>query len=394
MNVTVPFLDLRAQYESIRADIDRAIEETVGSCAFCGGPVVERFEKEFAAYCHSKEAVGVGSGTEALWLILMALGVGAGDEVITVANTFIATAEAITMTGAIPVFVDVDSSTYTMDPDRLEPAITPRTKAIIPVHLYGQTADMDPILAVARAHGLHVVEDACQAHGAEYKGRRAGSLADAAAFSFYPGKNLGAYGEAGVVTTNDETLAETIRMLRDHGQRTKYHHDLVGWNCRMDGIQAAVLGVKLKHLEEWTEARRRNAQIYRELLSELESVVIPEEAPYARHVYHLFVVRVPERDRVLRELTKAGIQCGIHYPIPIHLQPAYQGSPFIAFSCETTTRFAGRLLSLPMSAELNRAQTEVVVKELEGAQRTARPTGVLLSRQSRQRQVAPPNVER
>ena len=364
MNVTVPFLDLRAQYESIRADIDRAIEETVGSCAFCGGPVVERFEKEFAAYCHSKEAVGVGSGTEALWLILMALGVGAGDEVITVANTFIATAEAITMTGAIPVFVDVDSSTYTMDPDRLEPAITPRTKAIIPVHLYGQTADMDPILAVARAHGLHVVEDACQAHGAEYKGRRAGSLADAAAFSFYPGKNLGAYGEAGVVTTNDETLAETIRMLRDHGQRTKYHHDLVGWNCRMDGIQAAVLGVKLRHLEEWTEARRRNARAYCEMLSDVDSVLTPQEAGYARHVYHLFVVRVPDRDRVLKELSDAGIHCGIHYPVPVHLQRAYRRSRCVSTGSEVTSHCAPELLSLPMFAELTQAHIEQVVREL------------------------------
>lgn len=381
MSHSVPFLDLKAQYESIRADVDRAIKEVVASCAFSGGPLVERFEREFATYCQSKEAVGVGSGTEALWLVLLALGIGAGDEVVTVANTFIATAEAITMTGAVPVFVDVDPSTYTMDPSCLERAITPRTKAIIPVHLYGQAADMHPILECARAEGIFVVEDACQAHGAEYKGRRVGSLGHASAFSFYPGKNLGAYGEAGAVTTDDSALAETIRMLRDHGQRSKYHHDLVGWNCRMDGIQAAVLSAKLKHVDDWTAARRAHARAYLELLSGVEKVLPPKEADYARHVYHLFVVRVPERDKVLRELCEAGVHCGIHYPVPVHLQVAYKNSLCVSTGCAVTERCAPQLLSLPMFAELAEAQIERVVEELKRtvnntAKRTAALTAV------------------
>lgn len=359
-----PFSDLRKQYESIRPEIDAAMREVIDCCAFSGGEFVERFEADFASYCQCRQAVAVGSGTEALWLCLRSLDVGPGDEVITVTNSFIATAEAITMTGAVPVFVDIDPDTQTMDPARIEPAITRRTKAIIPVHLYGQTADMDPIVDIARSYALHVIEDACQAHGAEYKGRRAGSLADAAAFSFYPGKNLGAYGEAGAATTNNPDLAATMRTLRDHGQRTKYHHDMVGWNCRMDGLQGAILSVKLRHLDEWTEARRRHAQTYRKLLSGLEDVVAPSEAAFARHVYHLFVVRVPDRDRVLQELAGAQVYCGVHYPVPIHLQAAYRNSPCVARDCDTSVRSASQLLSLPMYAELTQAQIQHVAEEL------------------------------
>jgi len=244
MYIKVPFFDLKAQHAPLREEINTAIQEVIDSSAFAGGPFVARFEADFAAYCECPHAIGVGSGTEALWLVLLALGVGEGDEVITVPNTFMATAEAITHCGAMPVFVDVDELTYTMDPAALEKAVTARTKAVIPVHLFGQPADMDPILGVARKHGLFVVEDACQAHGAEYKGRKVGALSDAACFSFYPGKNLGAFGEAGAVVTNNAELQEKIRILRDHGQVRKYHHTMIGWNCRMDGIQAAVLRIK------------------------------------------------------------------------------------------------------------------------------------------------------
>jgi len=275
--MNVPFLDLRAQYATIKDEVNAAIQRVLDSCAFAGGPFVEQFEKEWASYCGVKHAVGVANGTEALWLALLALGIGAGDEVITVPNTFIATAEAVTYAGATPVFVDVDEAYYTMSPDLLEAAITPRTKAIIPVHI--------PIMEIARRHGLLVIEDACQAHGAAYKGRKAGSVGDAAAFSFYPGKNLGAYGEAGAVTTNDDELANKVRMLRDHGQSRKYYHDLIGWNARMDGIQGAVLSAKLKHLDDWCMKRRSRAAQYTELLRHVEGIVCPKEHPHeGRHI--------------------------------------------------------------------------------------------------------------
>ena len=264
--MNVPFLDLKTQYQSISEEIEIALRQVLNATAFSGGPFVERFEEQFATFCQCKHAIGVGSGTEALWLSLLALGIGRGDEVITVPNTFIATVEAISLCGATPVFVDVDEKSFTLDPALLEAAITPRTKAIIPVHLYGQTCDMDPIMEIARKHGLLVIEDACQAHGAEYKGRRAGSIGNAGCFSFYPGKNLGAYGEAGGVVTNDPDLAAKIKMLRDHGQSKKYSHSVIGVNSRMDGLQGAVLGVKLKYLASWNYARIRNADLYREML--------------------------------------------------------------------------------------------------------------------------------
>jgi dTDP-4-amino-4,6-dideoxygalactose transaminase len=351
----IPFLDLRAQYESIRDEINAVIAEVLESSAFSGGPFVARFEQQFAEYCGSGYCVAVGSGTEALWLILLGLGIGAGDEVITVPNTFIATVEAIRFCGATPIFVDVDATTYTMDPALLERAITVRTKAVIPVHLFGQTADMDPITATCKKHGLYVIEDACQAHGAEYKGRRAGSLGHAAAFSFYPGKNLGAYGEAGAITTRNQGLADKVRMIRDHGQSKKYYHELNGWNARMDGIQGAVLSVKLRHLERWNRARIKHAERYCELLDR-EKVVVPITAGYARHVFHVYAVRVRQRDVILERLKNEGVSCGIHYPVPVHLQGASRGLGFFKASCPVAEQNALELLSLPMFAELQPEQ--------------------------------------
>jgi dTDP-4-amino-4,6-dideoxygalactose transaminase len=361
----VPFLDLKAQYASIRDEIAVALQQVLDDTAFAGGPYVEKFEKDFACFCECEFAIGVGSGTTALWMALSGLGIGHGDEVITVPNTFIATAEAISFSGAKPVFVDIDEQTYTIDPEQLERAITARTKAIIPVHLYGQMADMDRILQIAEAHGLFVVEDACQAHGAEYKGRKAGSMGDAGCFSFYPGKNLGAYGEAGAIVTNNAELAEKMRMFRDHGQARKYHHSMIGWNGRMDGFQGAVLSVKLKYLPAWNEARRRNAQLYDQLLSDVSSVITPVEADYGKHIYHIYAIRTQNRDTFIGTLAEKDIRCGIHYPIPVHLQQAYEflgngtGSHPVAEKC------AEELVSLPMFAELSKEQIQYVVHETE-----------------------------
>jgi dTDP-4-amino-4,6-dideoxygalactose transaminase len=360
----VPFLDLKGQYESIKDEIGVAIQQVLDSCAFAGGPFVEQFEKEFASFCQCQYAIGVGSGTDALWLALLAVGVGPDDEVITTPNTFIATAEAISFCGAKPVFVDIEEKTYNINPFLLEAAITPRTKAIIPVHLFGQMADMDPIVGIAKAHGLFVIEDACQAHGAEYKGRSAGSIGDAGCFSFYPGKNLGAYGEAGAIVTNNFELDKNIRMLRDHGQAKKYYHAMVGWNARMDGFQGSVLSVKLKHLKVWNEARRKNAQLYDELLTDLNGVIIPREVDYAKHVYHIYAVRVKNRDPVIRSLSEKGIYCGIHYPIPIHLQDAYNLMKLRKGKFPIAERCAEEFISLPMFPELTKEQIEHTVKNV------------------------------
>jgi dTDP-4-amino-4,6-dideoxygalactose transaminase len=361
----VPFLDLRVQYASIRDEIADALQQVLDNTAFAGGPFVEKFEKDFASFCECEFAVGVGSGTAALWMALSGLGVGRGDEVITTPNTFIATAEAISLCGATPVFVDIDEQMYTMDPDLLEDALTPKTRAIIPVHLYGQMADMDSIMEFARAHGLLVIEDACQAHGAEYKGRRAGSIGDAGCFSFYPGKNLGAYGEAGAVVTNSAELAEKMRMLRDHGQAKKYCHSTVGWNARMDGFQGAVLSVKLKHLPSWNAARRKNAQLYNTLLGDLGDIHKAVEAEYARHVYHIYAVRVDHRDDVMKSLAERNIHCGVHYPIPIHLQDAYKFLGYSRGSFPVTEEHADELLSLPMFPELTQKQIGQVCREIK-----------------------------
>ncbi|WP_295541017.1 DegT/DnrJ/EryC1/StrS aminotransferase family protein [uncultured Thiohalocapsa sp.] len=352
MQEPIPYLDLNAQHRSLRRELIRAIDAVFASSAFAGGTFVERFEKAFADYCGCRHAIGVGSGTDALWLALQAVGVGPGDEVITVPNSFFATAEAITVCGARPVFVDVDEATLTLDPKKLEAAITPRTKAVVPVHLFGQIADMNPINRIADRHGLSVIEDAAQGHGASYHGRRAGGLGRAGCFSFYPGKNLGAAGEAGAVTTNDDDLAARVRMLRDHGQARKHDHQLVGWNGRMDGVQAAVLEVKLRHLDTWTQRRRERAYAYQELISRVPGLRAPTEAHSARHVYHIYGVRCDGRDDLLRHLSKHNVGCAIHYPRPIHLQPAYHDLGYGEGCFPVSEQAANQLLSLPLYPEL------------------------------------------
>lgn len=392
----VPFLDLKAQYESIREEIQSALNGVIENTAFAGGPFVSQFEKEFAEFCGIKHCMGVGSGTEALWMALRGFGLGPGDEVITVPNTFIATAEAISFCGATPVFVDIDEQTYTIDPNKLEdylkkrfcsgPAApshsgsssiggstsalqhgstVSRPKAVIPVHLFGQVADMDPIMELARKYGLAVIEDACQAHGAEYKGKEAGTIGDAGCFSFYPGKNLGAYGEAGAVVTHDDTLAEKIKKLRDHGQSRKYSHELVGWNGRMDGIQGAVLSVKLKHLSAWNESRRKNAALYNHLLKNRNGVVAPREADYGKHIYHVYAIRSQNRSTLLNALAEKAIGYGIHYPVPIHLQDAYEFLGIKKGSFPIAEKCAEELVSLPMFPELKDEQIEYVVNEIQ-----------------------------
>src|SRR6516162_3973612 len=367
MQMKVPFLDLNSHHEPLRDEIACAILDVIDAAAFAGGPFVARFEADFAAYCDSPHAIGVGSGTEALWLTFLALGVGPGDEVITVPSTFMATAEAITYSGARPVFVDVDERTYTMNPARQKDALTTKTKAIIPVHLFGQPADMDPIVEFARKHSLYIVEDACQAHGAEYKGRRVGTLGDTACFSFYPGKNLGAFGEAGAVVTNKAELQERIRILRDHGQVRKYFHSVVGWNCRMDGIQGAVLRIKLRHLEAGNKRRRAHAAHYDAALSGVEGVVTPAHASYARHVYHVYAIRVNERDEVMKYLADQGIATGIHYPVPVHLQEAYRSLGYERGNFPVAERCAAQFVSLPMYPELTKAQLDTVIEGVRDA---------------------------
>lgn len=339
-----------------------AIRQVIVSGDLAGGSFVEEFEKDFAAYCGTKHAVGVGSGTDALWLTMKAMGIGPGDEVITVPMTFFATAEAITMTGARPVFVDVDSKTYTMDPAAIEGAVTARTKAIIPVHLFGQTAAMQPINEIARRFGLRVIEDASQAHGAGYHGRKAGSLADAGCFSFYPAKNLGAVGEGGAVTTNDGALAEELRCLRNHGQSVKNHHPVVGWNSRMDGIQGAVLKVKLGYLDDSNALRRCHALRYTAEMAFSQGIMTPMEGDNMTHVYHIYALQVAERMRLVEAFREKGIGYGLHYPVPIHLQPAYRELGYLKGAFPVTERCADQLISLPMFPELNTSQIDAVVK--------------------------------
>lgn len=361
----VPFLDLKTQYASIKDEIDTAINAVIDCCAFAGGPFVEKFEQAFARFCGSKHAIGVGSGTEALWLSLAALDIGRGDEVITVPNSFIATAEAISFCGAKPVFVDIDEDTYNMDVPALERAITPRTKAIIPVHLYGRMAEMRAIMELAERYGLHVVEDACQAHGAEYHGQKAGTMAATGCFSFYPGKNLGAFGDAGAVVTNRDDLAQTLRYLRDHGQTAKYRHQVIGWNGRMDGLQGAILEVKLRHLTEWNDARRRHAAYYNRRLKQIAGIGFPKEATGTKSVYHIYGILVDGRDALIDRLQRRGVQCGIHYPVPIHLQPAYHMLKLPPSSFPRAEAMARRQLSLPMYPELSQDQIAYVVDTLE-----------------------------
>ena len=361
----VPFLDLKAQNRALKAEILPLWEEILDSAGFIGGKHVNAFEEEFAGACSVKHCVAVNSGTDALRFIFLALGLEPGDEIITVPNTFIATTEAITQSGGEIVFADIEPDTYNMDPSKLEGAITPKTKGIVPVHLYGQPADMDAILAIAKKHGLWVVEDACQAHLAEYKGRKAGSIGIAGAFSFYPGKNMGACGEGGAVTTNDENLAAKVRMLRDHGQSKKYHHETEGYNGRCDAVQAAALRVKLKHLPAWNEARRKNAQRYFELLKDTDGIKLPKINQKCLSVFHLFVIQVKERDIVQEALGKMGISTGLHYPIPLHLQKAYQHMGLAVGSFPVAEACAKRLLSLPKYPELTEEQIRCVASSLK-----------------------------
>jgi dTDP-4-amino-4,6-dideoxygalactose transaminase len=365
----IPFVDLKAQYASIKPEVDKAILGVLESCEFTLGSEVAAFEKEFAQYSGASIGVGVNTGTSALHLALLAANVGPGDEVITVPFTFVATAAAIHYTGAKTVFVDIDPRTFTMDAALLEAAITERTKAIIPVHLYGQPADMDPILDVARRHRLVVIEDACQAHGAEYKGRRAGSMGDIGCFSFYPGKNLGAYGEGGMAVTNNPDYARTIRMLRDWGAEKKYHHVLKGYNFRLEGLQGAVLRVKLRHLEAWTEARRaRAAQYDREFAG--TGVPTPHVPPGVRHVYHIYAIRTPDRATLQRTLQEQGIHTGIHYPFPVHLLPAYADLGYRAGAFPHSEQAANETLSLPMFAELSPSQCSQAAEAVARAMKT------------------------
>jgi dTDP-4-amino-4,6-dideoxygalactose transaminase len=373
----IPFVDLKAQYHELRGELNAALHDALESMDLVLGPNVAAFEAEFASFCRVEHAIGVGSGTDALYLALRACGVQPGDEVITVSNSFFATAEAIALLGATPVFVDVDPETALLDPTLLTAAITPRTRAIVPVHLYGQMADMQPIMKIAREHGLMVVEDACQAHGASDRGQRAGSVGDAAAFSFYMSKNLGAYGEAGAVTTRSPEIAERVRMLRNHGSARKYEHHQLGINSRLDELQAAMLRVKLRHVKGWNNMRRHHAGRYSALLSDtfdVSEVRPPEMRPGADHIFHLYVVQVPagSRDDIQQRLAERGIATGVHYPIPIHRQPALAHTAAARASLPVTDALAPTILSLPMYAELDDTQ----IRQVVGALRDALPRTV------------------
>jgi len=364
--MNIQLVDLQAQYETIKGDIDRVVADVMAKSAFIGGAYVQSFEKEFAKFCKAKHCIGVGNGTDALFIALKALGIGAGDEVITVANSFIATSEAITQTGAKVVFVDIDPKTYNIDVNQIEAKITSKTKAILPVHLYGQPADMDPILDLAKKHNLKVVEDCAQAHGAQYKGRVIGSIGDAACFSFYPGKNLGAYGDAGAIVTNDEALAKKLRMFANHGRIDKYDHEIEGVNSRLDGLQAAILGVKLKHLPQWSENRRRNAYLYNKYLAGT-NLLTPAEISDVNAVYHLYVVRVKKelRQGLQEHLKSKGIATGIHYPIALPNLKAYAYLNHGNGAFSEATKASHEILSLPMYPELEEAQIQGIAEEIK-----------------------------
>jgi len=361
----IPLVDLHAQYETLKPEIDAAIQRVIDKTAFILGPEAKQFEENFARFCNVKHAIGLDSGTAALHLAMMALNIGAGDEVITTAHTFIATSEPIALLGARPVLVDIDPRTYNLDPQKLEAAITPRTKAIIPVHLYGQPAEMDVIMDIARKHNIPVIEDAAQAHGATYRNHSVGTFGLLTCFSFYPGKNLGAYGDAGALVTNDDELNHKIRMLRDHGRTSKYEHEISGYGFRLDGIQAAVLDVKLKHLPAWNAARRAHADYYTELLSNVDaSIVTPYEPAHVQAVYHLYVIRTRQRDELLQYLKERDIEAGIHYPVPLHMQPVYKNLGYQQGAFPATEQAAQEILSLPIYPELTHAQMERVVETM------------------------------
>jgi len=372
--MVVPFLDLKVQYKSIKTEIDKAIQEVIDNTAFILGKSVSEFEKNFAAAHNVKHCVGTSSGTDGNHLALWVLNINAGDEVILPANTFIATAWGATLCGAKPVFVDCDSTTYNIDPEKVNNAITSGTKAIVAVHLYGQPADLDPLRKIAKERNLFLVEDAAQAHLAEYKGKKIGGLSDVASFSFYPGKNLGAFGEGGAVTTNSDELASKLKKLREHGQSEKYYHETLGHNYRMEGIQGAVLGVKLKYLEKWTAERRRAAEKYREVLKELERVITPAEPEGFKHVYHLYVIRIEEssrelmpelRDKLKNFLAERNIATGLHYPVPLHLQKCFSYLGYKSGDFPVTEKLAESGLSLPMYPELKDEQIEYIGENIK-----------------------------
>jgi dTDP-4-amino-4,6-dideoxygalactose transaminase len=361
----VPYLDLRAQMRPLRKEIDAAIARTLDNCSFCLGPDVAQFEKDFARFCGAEHCVGFNSGTSALHVAMLLLGVGRGDEVITTPMTFVATSWAISYVGATPVYVDIDDATFNLDPKRVERAITPRTKAVMPVHLYGQPCDLDPLLAICRKHKLPLVEDACQAHGAKYRGKNVGAFGEISGFSFYPGKNLGAYGEGGALVTNNAAFAARARALREHGSTVRYYHDEVGFNYRMEGIQGAVLGIKLKHLADWNAGRRRVAHRYHELLAGTP-LQLPREADHTESAWHLYVVRHPRRDELKKHLEANGVGCALHYPLPLHLQKCYASLGHKPGDFPVAEKAARECLSLPIFAELTDEQIQrvaAVIKE-------------------------------
>lgn len=367
--MNIPFLDLKAQYHSIKTEVDAAIHNVLDNTAYILGKPVAEFEQSFASAHDVKHCLGLSSGTDGNHLALWALDVTFGDEVIMPANTFIATAWGATLCGATPVFVDCEPDSYNIDPDKIEAAITPKTKAIVAVHLYGQPADMDRLEAIAKKHNLYLLEDCAQSHLAEYKGKKVGGIGKAASWSFYPGKNLGAYGEAGAATTNDEELGIRFKMYREHGSLKKYHHETMGHNYRMEGIQGAVLGVKMKYIAEWTENRRQVARWYNELLSGVEEIVLPKEMPYAKHVYHLFVIQTPKRDELSKFLNDNGVATGLHYPIPLHLQKTFSKLGYKEGDFPVSEKLGNQCLSLPMFPEMTKEQAEYTaakVKEFFG----------------------------
>ncbi|MGH7953886.1 MAG: DegT/DnrJ/EryC1/StrS family aminotransferase [Limisphaerales bacterium] len=364
MSAKIPYLDLAAQIRGVRKEIDAAIARAIDHCAFCLGPDVVQFENDFAAFCGAEHCVGFNSGTSALHVAMLLLGVKPGDEVVTTPFTFVATSWAISYAGAKPVYVDIEDATMNLDPKLLERAITPRTKAVVPVHLYGQPFDVDAILEICRRHKLPLVEDACQSHGAKYKNKIVGTFGDISAFSFYPGKNLGACGEGGALVTNDSAFAARAKSLREHGSTVRYYHDEIGFNYRMEGIQGAVLGVKLKHLEKWTDERRRVAHRYHELLKDTP-LLLPLEASYAQSAWHLYVVRHPRRDDLKKYLEENGVGCALHYPVPLHLQKCYANLGYKAGDFPVAEKAARECLSLPIFPELTEEQIQRVVEVIK-----------------------------
>jgi dTDP-4-amino-4,6-dideoxygalactose transaminase len=362
----IPFVDLKAQYNSIKDEIDEAIQKVLNTTSFIMGEELIKFEEEFAPFCNTKYAIGVANGSDALVLALRACGIGKGDEVITVPHTFISTTEAITHVGGKIIFVDINPKTYTIDVSKIEEKITEKTKAIIPVHLYGLPVDMDPIIRLSEKYNLKIIEDAAQAHGAEYKGKKVGSIGDVGCFSFYPAKNLGAYGDAGMMTTNNKEIAEKAKLLRNHGRITKkYEHEIEGYSSRLDNLQAAILRIKLRYLNRWNDNRRKSVEVYKRLLSEIDEIILPYEADYAKHVYHLYVIRTEGRNGLREVLKSNGIATGIHYPIPLHLQPAYNYLGYKEGDFPITEKTSQEILSLPMFAELTNEQIKEIVREIK-----------------------------